>query len=625
VAKKHLSPKKTHKHMDSQQLTQLAKLIRIWILEMTHQAGSGHVTSSLSAVELMNSLMFGGQFTFDLEKPNSLHNDKLLFSKGHAAPLLYALWAAAGAIEPEELLTLRQLNSRLQGHPTMNFPFTLTPTGSLGQGLGIATGIAYYHARINPSPAKMYVLLGDSEFSEGSNWEALTWAAHHQLNNLVVIVDVNGLGQQTPSLLGLGVDQYAQAVAALGWETYVIDGHDLSEIEATYKMVSQKPTKPSIIFAQTIKGKGVSFLENQVEWHGKALNEEQLSLALQELGEVDRSVRGLITKPTTTNLSVASKSNTPIKLSLYTPETEVEIREAVGQTLVSLVESNPTIMVLDAEMSNSTKTGMVKQTHPEKFLELYIAEQNMVSVGLGLATQGVTPIMGTFGAFWSRAHDQLRMAAYANQHLVCIGSHVGVAIGQDGASQMGLEDIALFRTLYTSAVLYPSDAVSAQKLLVESVNHKQGIIYVRSSKNVLPVLYDENESFVVGGSKTLKASDHDQVTLIGAGVTLHECLKAHKQLKTQGITTRVIDLYSIKPLDVETLVAACKETKALIVVEDHFAEGGIAEAVRSVLVYETTPIHSLCVRKIPQSGRPEELLEYEGIDSDELIGFIRKI
>lgn len=603
--------------MDSQQLTKISKLIRIWILEMTHQAGSGHVTSSLSAVELMTSLMFGGQFTFDLENPNLLHNDKLLFSKGHAAPLLYALWAAAGALEPEELLTLRQLNSRLQGHPTMSFPFTLTPTGSLGQGLGIATGIAYYHARINPSPAKTYVLLGDSEFSEGSNWEALAWAAHHKLTNLVVIVDVNGLGQQTPSLLGLDIDQYVHSVSALGWETHMINGHDLREIKVIFKKVSQEQNKPSIIFAQTIKGKGVSFLENQVEWHGKALNNEQLHQALQELGEIDRSMRGTISKRDTIILPTESNQITQPELLHHSKELVLEIREAVGQTLVSLVDSNPSVMVLDAEMSNSTKTGFVKTKSPKQFLEMYIAEQNMVSVGLGLAAQGAIPIMGTFAAFWTRAHDQLRMAAYANQHMVCIGSHPGVAIGQDGASQMGLEDIALFRSLFDSVVLYPSDAVSAQKLLVLATNsNHQGIIYVRSSKNALPVLYDENESFEVGGSKTLKASDHDQVTLIGAGVTLHEALKAHDELLKEGIHTRVIDLYSIKPLDVETLVKACKETKALIVVEDHYSEGGIAEAVRSALVYETTPIHSLAVRKMPQSGKPEELLEYEAIDAE---------
>lgn len=599
--------------MDLQKIDSLSKLIRTWILESTHQAGSGHVTSSLSAVELMTTLLFSGQFRFDLENPSSLSNDKLLFSKGHAAPLLYALWTAAGAIEPEELLTLRQFGSRLQGHPTMDFPFTLAPTGSLGQGLGIAAGIAYYHKQLSPSPAKTFVLLGDSEFAEGSNWEALAWAAHHKLHNLAAIVDVNGLGQQTTSLLGQNIDQYAQAVAALGWETHIINGHDLTEIELSYRQITQRESKPSIIFAKTTKGKGVSFLENQVDWHGKALDDKQLHQALRELGVVDRSLRGTIAKPETIVSPTELQQITPPQLSHHPQDLVIEIREAVGQTLVSLVESNPNIMILDAELSNSTKTGMVKKTHPEKFLELYIAEQNMVSVGLGLATQGTLPILSAFAAFWTRAHDQLRMAAYANQHMVCIGSHAGVAMGQDGASQMGLEDIALFRSLFNSVVLYPSDAVSAQKLLIEAANQKQGIVYVRSSKNALPVIYNEHETFEVGGSKTIKSSDHDQITLIGAGVTLHECLQAYDQLKTQGIIARVIDLYSIKPIDVNTLVKACKETKALIVVEDHYAEGGIVEAVRSALIYETTPIHSLCVRKLPQSGKPEELLDYAEI------------
>jgi transketolase len=506
----------------------------------------------------------------------------------------------------------------------MSFPFTLAPTGSLGQGLGIAVGIAYYHRHLDPSQAKTYVLLGDSEFSEGSNWEALAWAAFHKLNNLVAIVDVNNLGQQTPSLLGLSLNQQTKAVSALGWETHIINGHDLSEIEASYKKVSQEQNKPSIIFAQTIKGKGVSFLENQVAWHGKALNNEQLQQALQEIGEVDRSLRATITKPPEVTSKSKQNQSTAAKLIRYSPESTVEIREAVGQTLVALVESNPTIMVLDAEMSNSTKTGLVKEQYPNRFIEMYIAEQTMVSVGLGLATQGIVPVMGTFGAFWSRAHDQLRMAAYAGKHLVCVGSHVGVAIGQDGASQMGLEDIALFRSLFNAVVLYPSDAASAQKLLIQAIDQK-GVVYVRSSKSALPVLYDENESFVVGGSKTLKESGEDMVTLIGVGVTLHECLKAHELLLQEGIHARVIDLYSIKPLDVDTLVKACKETKALIMVEDHFAEGGIAEAVRSALIFETTPIYSLAVCKMPQSGESRKLLNYELIDVDAIAQAIRKI
>ncbi len=605
--------------MRANQLTELAKLIRVWILEMTTAAGSGHATSSLSAVELMVGLLFGGVFRARLDEPSYRNNDRLIFSKGHAAPLLYALYAVAGKISKEELLTLRQFDSRLEGHPTLQFPYTEVPTGSLGQGLSVGVGMALA-AKMDDLPYRTYVLLGDSELAEGQVWEAMQLAAHYQLDNVVAVVDVNRLGQRGETMLGWNLATYAARAEAFGWRAVMLEeGHDLEAIGQAYKRASTTKTQPTMIIAQTVKGKGVRLWEDKEGWHSKTLPPEQLPVVLAELGEMETKAVGRVGEPEEISPQPRASINPrPFQSPGYKRGERVATKKAYGEALVELGATDSSVVALDAEVSNSTHTDLFKRAYPDRFLEMFVAEQNMVSCALGLERRGKKPYISTFAAFFTRAFDQLRLAAHVNPDLTLVGSYAGVSLGMDGASQMGLEDIALFRSLFGSSVVYPADAVAMRKLMHVSLDYK-GLLYIRAARMETPVIYDMDEEFALGGSKTLRQSDQDSVTLVGAGVTLHECLKAHETLKQQGIMSRVIDLYSIKPLDVDTLVKACKETKALLVVEDHYAEGGMAEAVRSALIYETTPIHSLAVKKLPRSGKSEELLSYEEIDAEAIM------
>lgn len=601
-------------------LHSIALLVRYLIIRATNQAGSGHPTSSLSAVELMVGLMFSGEFRARLDEPTYSNNDRLIFSKGHAAPLLYALYAAAGKVSEAELMTLRKFDSRLEGHPTLSFPYTEVPTGSLGQGLSVGVGMALA-AKMDTLPYRTYVLLGDGEMAEGQVWEAMEIATYYKLNNLVAMVDVNRLGQRGETMLGYDIKAYARRAEAFGWNAIMLeDGHHLESIVKAYKIASTAKTKPTIIIGKTIKGKGVSFLEDQAGWHGKALSEEELERALSEVGELDLGVRGKAAEPEEIGRKsklISQNHNVKVK-SEYEIGEMVATRKAFGEVMVELGNMDDSVIVVDGEVGNSSYTELFGAAFPERFVQGFIAEQNMVGMALGLQRRGKKPYLATFAAFWTRAYDQLRMAAQSESNLTLIGTHAGVSIGEDGGSQMGLEDIAMFRSLFGSSVVYPADAVAMNKLAKLSLEH-QGLMYIRATRMETPVVYGMDEEFFLGGSKTLRQSEQDQVTLIGAGVTLYECLKAHDELQQQGVVTRVIDLYSIKPVDVETLVKACKETRALIVVEDHYPEGGIAEAVRSALIYETTPIHSLAVRRLPRSGKPEELLGYEEIDAGAIV------
>jgi transketolase len=633
--------------MDVEQLEKLSKQIRHLILRSTTTAGSGHPTSSLSAVELMVGLLFGGAFRYRLEESEFINNDRLIFSKGHASPLFYALWSVAGAVSAEEMMTLRQFESRLEGHPTRRFPYTEVATGSLGQGLSVGVGMALNAKLLDKLPYRTFVLLGDSEMAEGSNWEAMQVAAHYRLSNLVGIIDVNRLGQRGETMAGWHLQDYARKAEAFGWEVIMLeDGHHFGSVRKAYEMAFEVKDKPVMIVAKTVKGKGVSFIENDEGWHGKALSEDELTKALEELGEVDMEVRGELEKPEEVGRTddpsivghhsdarstqddwldldrVSSESNN--NDASYELGEMVATRKAYGEALVEIGRSDERVVVLDAEVSNSTHAEAFQRQLPERFIEMFIAEQNMAGVAAGLARRGKRPIASTFAAFWMRAADQIRMNAQAALPIVYGGSHAGVSIGEDGGSQMGLEDLALFRSVLGSVVFYPGDAVATHKLTKLSLQH-EGCTYIRLTRAEVPVIYDENQSFVIGGSQTLRESGEDVVTLVGAGITLHECLKAYDRLNEVGIKTRVIDLYSIKPLDVATLVKACKETKALIVVEDHYPEGGIAEAVRSGLIYETTPIHSLAVRKLPRSGKPEELLAYEEIDAAAIVERVMEV
>ena len=608
--------------MDQQKLTELAKLIRYYILLSTTEAGSGHPTSSLSGVELMTALFFGGIFRANLKDPMHPNNDRLIFSKGHASPLLYALYGATGEIKEDELKTLREFGSRLEGHPTMAFPYTEAGTGSLGQGLSIGVGMAMNAKYVDKLPYRTYVLLGDSEMAEGSQWEAIQIAAYYKLDNLVGIIDVNRLGQRGETMYGHNVKEYEKRVSAFGWETIVIDGHSLNQVVKAYEYADKVKGRPTMIIAKTLKGKGISFLENEEGWHGKTLDRNKYEEAIKELGEVDRFVRGELEKPKDEYPHIGeSRRAEPLSYS----SKPLATRKAYGNALVRLFLQFPRMVVLDGEVSNSTYSETFKKKYPDRFFEMYIAEQNMVGVALGFSRRGKLPFVSTFSAFFSRAFDQIRMTQYADANVKFVGSHAGVSIGEDGASQMGLEDIAMFRTLHGSVVLYPADEVATERLVEEAAKHK-GNVYLRMTRMDTPILYGVHEEFPIGGSKVVKESVSDVVTVVGAGVTLFEALGAHEELQKEGISIRVIDLYSIKPLDQATLEKASKETKAIITVEDHYPEGGIGEAVASALSStHSVPIHSLAVRKMPKSGKPEELLDYEEISKDAIIKKVKEV
>jgi transketolase len=602
-------------------LESLARLIRYYSLVSTTEAGSGHPTSSLSAADLMAGLLFGGTFRFDLDDPRYPNNDRLIFSKGHASPLFYAIWAAAGKVSEKELLTLRKFNSPLEGHPTPAFRYTEAATGSLGQGLSIGLGMAMNAKYLDKLPYRTYVLLGDSEMAEGSVWEAMEIAAFYKLGNLVGILDVNRLGQRGETMYGHDLASYKRKAAAFGWEPIVIDGHHLPQIVTAFQQAAQISDKPYMIIAKTLKGKGVSFIEDKNGWHGKALKKDELDRALQELGPVDKGLRGRIESPQVAKPApVRSAMAAPVS---YTSDKRVATRHAYGTALSRLAPQYPDLVVLDGEVSNSTYAEIFKNSNPERFFEMFIAEQNMVGTALGLSIRGRVPFVSTFAAFLTRAADQVRMSQYSNANIKFCGSHAGVSIGEDGSSQMGLEDIALFRAILGSAVLYPSDAVSTEKL-VEIMAKHQGICYLRTTRRETPILYRDDEAFWIGGSKVLRSSRKDKATIVAAGITLPEALKAYDELKKEGILVRVIDLYSVKPIDVATLRQAAEDTGFVITVEDHYAEGGIADAVRTALSKDPVPVHSLAVRAMPKSGEPDELLDYEGISWKAIVETVKK-
>ncbi len=603
-------------------LLRLAKLIRYFILVSTTEAGSGHPTSSLSAADLMTGLLFGGIFRFNAGQPEHPNNDRLIFSKGHAAPLYYAQWVAAGILTEEELMSLRKFGSRLEGHLTKEFNLVEVATGSLGQGLSIGVGMALNAKYIDKLPYKTYVLLGDSEMAEGSQWEAIQIAAHYRLDNLIGILDVNRLGQRGETMYGHNLAAYERRISSFGWETVVINGHSFSEILSAYERTQKTNGRPVMIIAETRKGKGVSFLEDRDYWHGKTITRDELATALEESGEVDKSVRGEILKPE--NLQPDKKISVKIKQVSYEHDKPVATRKAYGNALKRIFPAFPDMVVLDAEVCNSTCSEIFRDAYPDRFFEMYIAEQNMAGAALGLSSRGKIPFVSTFAAFLTRAYDQIRMSQYSRANIKFCGSHAGVSIGEDGASQMGLEDLALFRALLDSVVFYPSDAVSTEKLIEEMAKHK-GISYIRTTRKETPVIYTSAEEFHIGGSKVLTESRDDVFTVVSAGITLHEALQAYEILKKENIFIRVIDLYSIKPVDSVTLNLAAEETKAVITVEDHFAEGGLGEAVRSALSENAVSVYSLAVRKMPRSGKPQELLDYEEISSKAIVAKVKSL
>jgi len=591
------------------ELENLAKIVRKNILTSTTTAGSGHPTSSLSATDMITVLMFAGFFRANLEDPNQINNDRLIFSKGHAAPLLYALYAVAGKIDQQELQTLRKFGSRLEGHPTMNFEYTEAATGSLGQGLGVGLGMSL-KAKMDNLDYRTFVLLGDSELAEGSVWEAMQLASFYQANNLIGILDVNRLGQRGETMQGYDLENYRKKVEAFGWQAILLDGHDLQEIYKAFETAITSTHRPSMLIAKTLKGKGVEFLEDQDGFHGKAVSPQMLSKALAEIGQI-KEIVGKVALPSS-QPAQSSPALETIPAKEYQLGDMIATRKAYGQAL--LETANPEVVVLDAETSNSTHAEDFKKVYPDRFLEMFITEQNMVSTALGLARRGKIPFVSTFSAFFSRAFDQIRMSQYSAPNIKLVGSHCGCSIGEDGSSQMGLEDLGMMRTIQNMVIMYPADAVSTQKI-VSLASQNQGNFYIRTTRAQTQVIYTKEQEFEIGGSHTMHQSKEDQITIVGAGITLQESLKAFDKLTKEGVKVRIIDLYCIKPIDKPTLQKAGLETGKILVVEDHYPEGGIFSAVAEALAQDKVKIFSLAVTKMPRSGTPAQLLEHQQIDS----------
>ena len=604
-------------------LEQKATNLRIHSIISTSEAGSGHPTTCLSAADIVSALFFHAM-RYDCADAKNPNNDRFILSKGHAAPLLYAAYAEAGIIPIDDLLTLRQIDSILEGHPTPRFDWTEVATGSLGQGLSLGLGMALNGKYLDKSDYRVYVLLGDGETAEGGVWEAAALASHYQLNNLIGIVDVNALGQSQRTMYAFDIDTYCRRFEAFGWQTIGIDGHDFDEILPALEKAKASTDKPTMIVAKTFKGKGVSFLENEDNWHGKAVAKgEQLDKALAELGPLQTDIPLQIESPNPINKQVSTA--TTCEPPEYASDEEVATRGGYGTGLAKLGTANPNVVALDGDTKNSTYAEQFMTLHPNRFFEMFIAEQNLVGAGIGLAKRGKIPFVSTFAAFLSRAYDQIRMSAISQANIKYAGSHCGVSIGEDGPSQMGLEDIAMFRAIPGAVVLYPSDAVAAERLVAEAAAH-EGIVYIRTSRPKTAILYDTDESFPIGGSKVVRESGEDKVTVVAAGVTLHEVLKAQEVLTAEGIAIRVIDLYSVKPIDTEALLAAASETNdTIITVEDHYPEGGLGDAVLDAVATKGIRVHKLAVTGIPRSGKPDELLELHGISANAIVQKVKDI
>lgn len=603
-------------------LQEKANLLRKLILTSTTQAGSGHPTSSLSSVDLA-TVLFDKYFHYDLSNPLNPDNDRFILSKGHASPLFYALYAVAGAHPFSELLTLRKFGSRLEGHPSMYYPFTDAATGSLGQGLSIGAGISY-SGKQEKRKQNNYVFLGDGELAEGQVWEACNFASHYKLDNLIAVADINRLGQSQETMFGSDTKEYTDRFRAFGFEALEIDGHDLEEIENAFSKTREKAGKPFAIVAKTKKGKGVSFLEDKDGWHGKALSAEDLAKALEELGEVNETLRFSLQIPSQSNLESFSPGKT--SLPTFVKGQEVATREVYGKVLAEIAKEDNGIYALDGDVKNSTFSLDFREAFPERFIECFIAEQNMVGVAVGLQRLGKTPFVSTFAAFLTRAFDQIRMAGISKANIKFVGSHAGVSIGEDGPSQMGLEDIAMFVTIPDSVVVHPSDAVSATKLLPVLTRHR-GISYLRTLRSKTPVLYSDDDEFTIGGAKVLRKSSEDMLILAACGITVHEALKAYEVLRKDGIHVRVIDCYSIKPIDRETMLDSLRDARERLIVsvEDHFENGGLGDALLSSLALDNVKIEKIAVTRIERSGKPQELLEDAGIDSESIVKKVKSL
>jgi len=598
---------------------ELATQLRVDSIRSTTEAGSGHPTSCLSAADLM-AVLIASHWRYDIQHPRARNNDRIIFSKGHAAPLHYAMLKAVGAVSEDELLSLRKLGSAIEGHPTPALTHVDVATGSLGQGLAMAVGMALAAKRLDHLESRFWVLLGDSEMAEGSVYESLEAAAFYDLSNITAIVDMNRLGQRGPTMHVWDGDIFASRAVAFGWETRVIDGHDLDAIHAAY-CEAESSSEPTLIVARTRKGAGVSFVEDREDWHGKPLSRQDAERALAELGwSSETPVRAIELARPVAPEQEPTEVTASEGLPSYDQGSSVATRAAFGDALASLGGSNPRLVVLDGEVSNSTYTERFAKAHSDRFFQMYIAEQQMVSAAVGMHVLGWIPFASTFAAFLTRAYDQVRMAALSRATLNLVGSHAGVSIGEDGPSQMGLEDLAMMRAVHGSVVLYPSCGNATVRLTAEMAACR-GIQYLRTTREKTPVLYSATEPFPIGGSKVLRHSDEDQVAIIAAGITVHEAIEAHERLREAGVATRVIDLYSVKPVDRETLHEAARSCPGgFVVVEDHHPEGGLASAVAEAFNGMAAPAtHCLAVRIMPGSGKPEEQLHAARIDAEAIV------
>ncbi|GGU23830.1 transketolase [Streptomyces lavendofoliae] len=611
--------------MHYHELATLGQQLRVDAVRAADAAGSGHPTSSMSAADI-GAVLLAHHLRFDFDHPEHPGNDRLVLSKGHASPLLYAMYKAAGAVQDDELLTFRKLGSRLEGHPTPRLPWVDVATGSLGQGLPVGVGIALAGKRLDDIPYHVYVLSGDSEMAEGSVWEAVEHAAYNHLDNLTLIVDVNRLGQRGPTRHGHHLAAYERRLHAFGWHTIEVDGHDVEAVDRAFAEARSTIRQPTAILAATHKGRGVAAVEDLEGFHGKPVKDAQAAVA--ELGG-SRSLRVDVRGPAdaTGRKTVPSGDGDPAepRLPRFDVGDTVATRTAFGHALEALGSARADVVALDAEVGDSTRAEFFAKAHPDRYFECYIAEQQLVAAAVGLQTRGYVPYASTFAAFLTRAYDFVRMAAVSQAGINLVGSHAGVAIGQDGPSQMGLEDLAMFRSVHGSTVLYPCDANQTARLVATMADLK-GVRYLRTSRGDMPVLYGPDETFPVGGSKVLRGhGDDDRATIVAAGVTLHEALKAADLLEDHGIPVRVIDLYSVKPVDVDTLTEAARATGCLLTVEDHHPEGGLGDAVAEAFSdgRPAPRMARLAVRDMPASATPEEQLRKAGIDAESIAAAVQ--
>ena len=602
-----------------------ATTLRIESIRATSESGTGHPTSCCSAADIVATLFFS-VMRYDPKNPRNPNNDRFVLSKGHAAPLLYAAWAEAGLFDVKELLKLRTLKSDLEGHPTPRLPFVDVATGSLGQGLAAGVGLALNAKKVDKSGYRTYVLMGDGESVEGSVWEAVELARHFKLDNLCAIVDVNRLGQSDPTMLQHDMKAYKARWAGFGWNAIIVDGHNHAALVKAFADAAKTKGRPTVLLARTLKGKGISFAENKMDWHGKALKKgEESQKAIDALSRQIKPTTAVPKFRIPPMPSGGVKPARPMAAPSYKAGEMVATREAFGAALAALGEANPAVVALDADVKNSTFTDKFGKQFPDRFFENFIAEQNMIGAAIGLAATGKVPFVATFAAFLTRAYDFIRMAAISQSNIKLVGTHVGVSIGEDGPSQMGLEDIAMMAAQPGVVVLYPSDAVCAYRLVETAAAHR-GMVYIRAGRPKSPVLYGPEETFKIGGCKVLRQSASDQLTIVAAGVTLFEALKAHDQLKSAGISVRVIDLYSVVPLDRLTLLESARATKnRILTVEDHYEHGGLGDAVLGAVGSEGVRVHKMAVREIPHSGKPDELVDHFGLSARAIVDTVKKL